>query len=442
MLPDFAPAREHPAFRRLLVGTLLSTLGSSMTSFAVTLQVWNLTHSSFAVGALGLTFIPMLVLGLIGGSVADVVDRRKLVLVTIVALSGVSALFAIQAYAGFGQLWLLYLLAVVQAMLTSVSAPANRTFMPMLLPAGQLRAGIALQTLFGRISMLSGPALAGTVAGAVGLRTCYLVDAVSFSAALYATTRLPPMRPGHQAGPGLEQAPRARVIRGVRPPADSIRRTMRPDLGSIAAGLAFIRDRPVIAAAFLTDLDAMLLGIPTSLFPALNAEHFGGRPQTLGLLTAAIGFGGLFSAALSGPASRMSRVGSGMLAGTMIWGAAIAGFGLARNLPLALFLLALAGAADTLTVTFRSSMVQTLTPDEFRGRVSSVEYIIGAGGAPLGNVEAGTVASLTTPAISAFTGGLACFAAAIAIGLAFPAFMGYRSERERASRVCEAEAQG
>src|SRR5262249_50398585 len=157
------------------------------------------------------------------------------------------------------------------------------------------RAGIALQTLFGRISMLFGPALAGIVAGAWGLRICYLVDAVSFSAALYATIRLPSMRPGHQTGRGLEQGPRVRVVRGARPPTDSIRRAMRPDLSSIVAGLAFIRDRPVIAAAFLTDLDAMLLGMPTSLFPALNAEHFGGRPQTLGLLTAAVGIGGLFS---------------------------------------------------------------------------------------------------------------------------------------------------
>jgi Transmembrane secretion effector len=251
--------------------------------------------------------------------------------------------------------------------------------------------------------MLFGPALAGVVAGAWGLRTCYAIDAVSFSASLYATMRLPAMR----SGPAPARAAAQRNVH------------------AIAAGLRFIWTRPVIAAAFLTDLDAMLLGLPVALFPALNAEHFGGRPQTLGLLTAAVGVGGLLSAALSGLAGRVSRLGLGMLAGTMIWGAAIAGFGLARSLPPALFLLALAGAADTLTVMFRGSLAQTLTPEEFRGRVSSVEYIIGTGGGPLGNVEAGTVASLSSPAISAFSGGLGCVAMGVLIAVAFPAFTRY-----------------
>ncbi len=183
----------------------------------------------------------------------------------------------------------------------------------------------------------------------------------------------------------------------------------------------------MLVAAFLTDLDAMLLGLPVAIFPALTAAHFGGRPQTLGLLNAAVGVGGLASAAMSGSTVRISRQGLGLLAGTMIWGAAIACFGLTRSLPLALVMLAVAGAADTLTVTFRASIVQTLTPDEFRGRVSSVEYIIGTGGGPLGNVETGTVASLTTPAFSAVSGGIACVAVAALIALGFPAFTRYRT---------------
>jgi MFS family permease len=401
LLPDFRPVREHPAFRRLLVGGLLSSVGGSMTQFAVTLQVWDLSHSSFAVGAIGFTFIPVLFLGLLGGSIADSVDRRKLALTCTVALSAVSAMLAAQAYAGFGRLWLLYLLLMVQAMLQAIGAPARGTFVPKLLPPEQLRAGIALRTLFGRVTMLAGPALAGVVAGAWGLQTCYAIDVVSFTASVYATFRLPAMRPDAPSGGG--------------------------QLRAIAEGFRFIRRTPVIAASFLTDLDAMLLGLPVALFPALNAEHFGGHPQTLGLMTAAVGVGGLSTAALAGPASRLSRIGAGMLAGTMIWGAAIACFALARSLPLALFFLAAAGAADTLTVTFRGSMVQALTPDELRGRVTSVEYVIGVGGGPLGNVESGSVATLTSPVVSAFAGGLGCVAVAAVIALAFPAFTRYRA---------------
>jgi MFS family permease len=404
LLPDFGPAREHPAFRRLLAGGLLSSLGGSMTSFAVVLQIWDISRSSLAVGLLGLTFVPVLVIGLLGGSAADAVDRRRLALIASMGLMAVSAAFAAQAYAGLGLLWPLYLLAMVQAVLQAASAPARRTFVPRLVPPDQLTAAIALNTLSSRITMLFGPALAGLIAAAWGLKTCYAVDTVSFVASLYATARLPAMRPlGHEA-------PRR-----------------RPSLRATADGLRFIARRPLLVAAFLTDLDAMLLGLPMALFPALNAAHFGGSPRTLGLLNAAVGVGGLLSAALSGPVARVSRQGRGMLAGTMIWGAGIALFGVTRSLPVALLMLAVAGAADTLTVTFRAAMVQAVTPDEFRGRVSSVEYIIGTGGGPLGSVESGTVASLTTPAVSAVSGGLGCLAIAALIGLLCPAFARYRA---------------
>lgn len=418
LLPDAGPARDHPAYRRLLAGGLLSMLGGSMTSFAVVLQIWDLTRSSLAVGLLGLTFVPVLAVGLLGGAIADSTDRRRLALVTSAFLMAVSAAFAAQAYAGparESQLWLLYALAMVQAVLQAIGEPARRTFMPRLVPPEQLTAAIALNTLSGRIAKLAGPALAGLIAAAWGVRACYAIDTVSFVASLYATARLPAMRP---AGP-----PAGQEARRQQPPDGG-----RGRLGAAAEGLRFIGRTPLLVAAFLTDLDAMLLGLPVALFPALNAAHFGGSPRTLGLLNAAVGVGGLVSAVLSGPVARVARQGRGMLAGTMIWGAAIACFGLTASLPLALLMLAVAGAADTLTVTFRAAMVQTVAPDELRGRVSSVEYIIGTGGAPLGNVESGAVASLTTPVISTVAGGLGCLAIAALIGFMFPAFARYRNQ--------------
>lgn len=129
LLPDFGPARDNPAFRRLLAGGLLSQLGSSMTSFAVVLQIWDLSRSSLDVGLLGLTCVPVLIVGLLGGSLADTVDRRKLALILGVCLMAVSALFAVQAYTRLDQLWLLYLLATVQASLQAIRArPAARSY--------------------------------------------------------------------------------------------------------------------------------------------------------------------------------------------------------------------------------------------------------------------------------------------------------------------------
>jgi len=401
LLPDFAPAAENPAFRRLLIGGMLSSLGGSMTTFAITLQVWDMTRSSFAVGAIGFTCIPVLFAGLIGGSIADRIDRRALMLITMICACAVSAVLAVQAYGRFGQLWLLYLLITVDELTAAIGAPAARAIIPRLVRPQQLNAAIALRTLTGRTVMLAGPALAGVVAGAWGLKTCYLIDAISFAAGFYGRFRLPPM----PADPGARNRPAAHAI---------------------LDGLRYIKRTPVLAAAFLTDLDAMLLGLPVALFPALNAEHFGGRPQTLGLLTTAVGVGGITTAVLSGPAIRMRRHGLGMLAGTAVWGAGIAVFGFTTSLPLGLLGLAVAGAADTLTVTFRAAMVQTVTPDRLRGRVSSVEYIIGASaGGGLGNVESGTVAALTSPVFSAVSGGIACAAMAAVIGLAIGSFARY-----------------
>jgi MFS family permease len=407
LLADLRPLRESPPFRRLWIGTTVSSLGGAMTGFAVVLQTYDLTHSSVAVGAIGLAqAIPALVIGLFGGSFADALDRRRLVLATGCCLTVVSAVFAVQAYLALGQLWLLYLLAGIQAAVQSVDGPARRTFLPRLLPPDRIPAGVALGQASFYVSFLAGPVLAGAVTAAAGLRVCYLIDALSFGAALYSVARLPAMPPQ----PG--QA--------------------RPGVRAVAEGLRYIRRQPVLAAAFLADIDATVFGMPVALFPALNAERFGGSPQTLGLLNAGLAAGGLLGSALSGPAGRVSRKALAMLLTVSIWGAAIAGFGFARILWLALLMLVVAGAADTTSVIFRGSIAQAITPDRLRGRVMAVDYVVGNAVPRLGNFEAGAVASLTSPTISAVSGGVATVAGALLIRLALPVVARYRAPAEPA----------
>ena len=367
LLADIRPLRESPPFRRLWAGLTLSAVGGAMTSFAVVLQVYELTHSAFAVGALGLArMIPTLTVGLFGGSFADAVDRRKLVLVTSGCLAAISVLFAAQAFAGLDQLWLLYVLVAVQS-----------TF---------------------QICLTVGPAIAGLLTAAAGLRTCYLIDALSFAAALYGVGRLPAMAPPEG--------------------------TARPGPRAVAEGIRFIRRSHVLAGAFLADLNATVLGLPVALFPAINAERFGGSAQTLGLLTAAIGFGGLAGSAFSGPVAPIARPGRAMLAAVAVWGAAITGFAVAHSLWLALGLLAIAGAADTTTVVFRGTIVQAVIPDRLRGRITAADYVVGGGG-ELGKLESGTAGSLASPTISAVSGGLATIAGVILLRLALPSFARY-----------------
>ncbi len=197
----------------------------------------------------------------------------------------------------------------------------------------------------------------------------------------------------------------------------------------MAEGFRFIRHSQVLAGAFLADLSATIFALPLALFPAINAERFGGDPRTLGLFTTAIGVGGLASAVLSGPLGRISRPGRAMLITVGIWGAAFAGFAVAPAvLWLTLGLLAVAGAADTFTVVFRVGLVQAVTTDALRGRLLAADYVVGAGGGQLGNLCSGALGSLTTPVISALSGGLLTIVAVAGIGLTLPAFRQYRRQ--------------
>jgi MFS family permease len=205
LLVDLTPLRQSPPFRRLLAGSTLSSVGGSMTTFAVTLQVYQITRSPFAVGAIGIArMAPALAIGLLGGSLADAVDRRKLVLVTTTSLAVVSAGLTAQAFAGLGMVWLLYALVAIQSALGSVNAPARQTFLPRLLPPAQLAAGLALNRISFQLMLIGGPALGGLITATTGsLRACYLADTLSFAAALYGVAGLPAMQPREdKARPG------------------------------------------------------------------------------------------------------------------------------------------------------------------------------------------------------------------------------------------------
>jgi MFS family permease len=410
-LADIRPLRESPAFRRLWAGSTLSAVGGALTMFAVPLQVYDITRSPLAVGAVGVAqMVPTVTTGLLGGAIADAVDRRKLVLVTTAGSAAVSAGLAAQAFAGPGSVWLLYALVALSSSFSAINAPVRRTFIRSLLPADQLTAGLALNRLSFQIMLATGPALAGLIAAApgLGLRACYLLDAASFAGSLYGVARLPTLpRSAGAARPG----PRA-----------------------VAAGLRYISRSQLLKGVFLADLAATVFGLPIALFPAINSERFGADPRTLGLFTTAIGVGGLVSAALYGPIGRITWPGRAMLGAVAVWGAAFAGFAIATTLWLTLVTLAIAGAADTFTVVFRGTIVQQTTPEEFRGRVTAADYVVAVSGGQLGNLEAGALGSLTSPTISALTGGLITVAAAVAIGLALPVFTRYRPQPRAGSR--------
>jgi predicted MFS family arabinose efflux permease len=396
LLLDTRPLHSSAPFRRVWAGGVLSTVGGQLAVVAVLQQTWELTASPVAVGAIGLAqAVPMIVFGVVGGTLADAVDRRRLVLVTTLGQMVVAGVLAAQAFAGLGSLAVLLGLVAVQSAAGAIGAPARRTFAARLLPADQVGAGLALFNLGFQVSMLVGPALAGVVAARWGVGACYAVDTLTFLAALYGVVRLPALPPDGVAA--------------------------RPGLSAVVAGWRFIAGRPVLAGAFLTDLIATVLAMPIALFPVVNAERFGGDPQTLGLFLSAIAVGGIVAGLASGTVTRAGRPGLVMIIAAGVWGIALAAFGMAPSAWSALGCLALAGAADTISVISRGALVQLATPDAYRGRVSAVEDVVGMAGPYLGNFRAGLVAGATTAGFAAISGGLLCVVGVALVAATIPA---------------------
>lgn len=401
LVADVTPLRESPEFRRLFMGETVSIIGTQMTQVAIPVQMYQLTHSSLNVGLLGLAaLVPLIIFGLLGGSIADAVDRRKLALLTSGGLALMATLLVAQAAFEWQQPWLLYTITACQAGLFGIDSPARATFAPRLLPAAQLPAVAALRQIGFNVGMSFGPLIAGVVIATAGLRTAYAIDLVSFFFAMYAVLRLPEMKPeggGTKAG-----------------------------LSSVVEGFTYLRTQPVVLMTFAVDIVAMVFGMPRALFPALAIDHFHGGAQTVGFLYSAPAIGALAAALISGPLGRVRRQGWAVLVAIAVWGLAIAGFGLTSMLWLGLIMLGIAGAADMVSAVFRSAILQEATPDAMRGRLNGVFLVVVAGGPRLGDLEAGTAAALVSPTFSVVSGGLACVAGVILLGATVRSFVRYR----------------
>jgi len=362
--------------------------------------VYELTHSTLAVGLLAFTvLVPLLTFTLIGGAIADAVDRRKLALLTESGLVLVAAGFAANAALPNPRIWLLYVLSSIGASVYCLGAPALRSLVPRLVEPEQIPAASALEGVYGNLGAVAGPALAGVLIASVGLVNTYLIDLVTFSASIWSLWALPSIAPAPDAA--------------------------RASLRSLVDGFRYVRRQPSVLGIFLVDTNAMIFGMPSALFPALADVKFGGGAQTVGLLYAAPSGGALLASLLSGWVSHARRHGLIVLVAAGLWGTAIAAFGFAHALWLALLLLALAGAADLVSAVFRSAIVLRVTPDHYRGRVTGIEFAQVASAPTLGNVEAGVLASLTSLRFSIVSGGIACVAGTLAIGALLPALRRY-----------------
>jgi MFS family permease len=393
-------------FRRLWIGQAISYFGSWITYVAIPFQMYELTGSTLAVGLIALVeLLPMLTLSVVGGTIADAVDRRRLMLVTEVGLVACSAALALNATLAEPRVWALYVLAFGITACWALGSPALRSLTPRLVPEDQLASASLLNTGYHSLAAVGGPAMAGVLIATIGLTATYLVDVATFAASLVAIWLLPKYPPHQEAD--------------------------RPGLRSLVEGFRFVRRKPAILGIFLLDTNAMVFGMPSALFPAIAQHRYGGGAQVVGLLYAAPWAGALAATLVSGWVHQVRRQGLAVAIAAALWGLAIVFFGFAETLWVGLTMLALAGAADNVSAALRSAIVLAATPDEMRGRVSGIELAQVASAPALGNVEAGVVASLTSLRFSIVSGGIACIVGTGLILAALPPLLRYDSRRPR-----------
>ena len=395
---DIGPLRRHRDFRLLFIGQGVSFLGSMITYVAFPFQAYEISHSSLVVGLLGVVeLVPLLGSAVVGGAIADAIDRRRMMQITELAFAAASAALVANALLPDPKLWVIFVLAALMAMLDGLQRPSLEALTPRLVERDEMAAAGALSSFRMTIGMVAGPAVAGVLIASIGLAATYGVDVATFVVSLVAL----------------------RMMRAVPPPAEA----EPPSMRRILEGAAYARSRPELVGTYTVDIVAMLFGMPEALFPAV-ASDLGGA-GALGLLFAAPAVGSLLATVTSGWAGHVNRHGAAVCIAAAGWGVGIVIFGLAPNLAIALAGLVLAGGADMISGVFRSTIWNQTIPDELRGRLAGIEQVSYSTGPLLGNVEAGGVASLTSVPFSIVSGGLMCVAGVTVCIALLPAFWRY-----------------
>jgi MFS family permease len=385
VLTDVRPLQVSPPYRRLFIGSTVSQLGQQMTNVAVAVQVYQLTHSSFYVGLVGIfALVPLVALGLYGGAIADAADRRTLALVASAGLWAVSMGLAAQAFLGNRSVWVLFGCVAVQSAFYAVNNPARSAMVPRLIDKELMPAASALNMASFNLGFTFGPVLGALAISWRGFGTAYSIDVVTFSAAYYALLRMPRMPP-------LEDSPRA----GLR---------------SVVDGLRFLGRSPNLRMTFVLDLCAMVLAQPRALFPALAYKVYGGGAAVVGVLQAAPAAGAVIAFLFSGWVGKVRLQGLAIVVAVLIYGTAVGGVGLTEWLWLGVVFLALSGMADMVSAAYRSTILQVAAPDHLRGRLQGVFIVVVAGGPRAGDFLAGTVATGVGERLALLLGGLACIA--------------------------------
>lgn len=391
---------------------MISVAGTQMQTAAVLWHVNELSGQPIALGGVGLVrLIPVLVFSLIAGAVADLVNRRSLMLLTQSVLAVLALLLGILTLRGIDSIAVIYLILALSAAVSTFDLPARQSLVPNLVPRETLTNAFSLTSIAYQFGSIAGPAVGGLVLANLGIAYAYFINAISFGAVIIALILI-----GHVPQEKIEEATFARNAR-------------RPAFWqSVRTGLNYVFNQPIILSSMLLDFFATFFSEAVTLLPIFAKDILGVGAEGYGILVSAPSVGAGLMALILSFIPTIRKQGPILLTAVIGYGLATVLFGLSRDFALTFFALMMTGSMDSLSAIIRNTIRQIQTPDNLRGRMTSINQIFFMGGPQLGEMEAGIVAQLISPTFSVVTGGIGCLLAVIGIALRFPQLRRYQGD--------------
>jgi MFS family permease len=400
------PALFHRRFRLLWLGMMISMAGTQMQIWALLWHIRDLTDKPIALGGVGLArILPIIFFSLIGGAMADVIDRRRMILITQTVMALTALALAWLTILGTISLWHMYLLTAVQATAVAFDGPARQALVPNLVPARDLPNAFSMTSIAFQTGAIVGPALSGLVIGYWGMSYVYLINAISYLGVIFAVLLMGP----------------------VAQLSDPTRRAS-VSLSSIREGIHFIINQPIILGTMILDFFATFFSSANTLMPIVARDILNVGAVQYGWLSAAQSIGAVVAALAVSQIEHIRHQGRVFLSSVVLFGLATILFGFARSFLMAMLALVLVGAADSVSMIIRNTIRQLQTPDYIRGRMTSINQIFFMGGPQLGEVEAGVVAQFFGAPFAIISGGVGCLLAVGWISRRWPQLRKYDGE--------------
>jgi MFS family permease len=402
------PSLYHRQFRLLWIGMMVSIAGSQMQIWALFWHIRTLTDQPIALGGVGLArILPVIVFSLVGGAMADVVNRRKVMFITQSAMALSALALAVLTIKGHIDLWHIYLLTAIQAMAVAFDTPARQSLVPNLVPNRDLPNAFSLNSIAFQTGSIIGPALSGLVIAYLGQAYAYLLNAISYMAVIIALILMGQVKQQVQVQP-QHRAP--------------------VSLTAISEGVRFILQHPIILSTMILDFFATFFSSANTLMPIFARDILNVGVVQYGWLSSAQSIGAVSAALIISQYNEIRRQGPIFLAAVVIFGLATISFGLSTAFVIAMLALVIVGAADSVSTIIRNTIRQLQTPDYIRGRMTSINQIFFMGGPQLGEMEAGTVAQFFGAPFAVVSGGVGCILAVAWIVLRWPQLRKYNGD--------------